>query len=167
MSNRSGLWSIVFWALWGATNVSAQSPTAAQPDSTSDLSWLAGCWSGHGGVECWLAPLDGVMLGVNRGPARADKPPTFEFLRIVSDNDGIVFHASPGGRYPPTPFRAVEIGESRIVFANPDHDFPQRITYWLDAGDDKTLRARVEAKETNGEWQGFEMVWTRATWTVD
>lgn len=126
-------------------------------DITS-LAWLSGCWQGDSGEECWLAPLGGTMMAASRGPVRDGKQPSFELLRVVEQDGGLVFLASPGGRYPPTAFEAIEIGESRVVFANPEHDFPQRITYWLEDGE--KLRARVEAQE-DGEWQGFEVVWSR------
>ncbi len=125
------------------------------------LAWLSGCWHGDTGEECWLAPLGGTMMALNRGPEREGKQPAFEYLRIVEQDGGLVLLASPGGRYPPTAFEAIEVGESRVAFANPAHDFPQRITYWLDGGE--TLRARVEAQE-EGEWRGFEVVLERSAW---
>ena len=126
----------------------------------SELAWLAGCWHGEAGEECWLAPRDGMMIAVNRAPAREGKPPFFELLRIVEGEEGLVLLAQPGGRSPATPFRATEVGDRRVVFANPEHDFPQRITYSLEAD---TLRARVEAQR-GGEWRGFEQVWARGSW---
>lgn len=125
------------------------------------VGWMAGCWVGAGGEECWLAPLGGTMVGINRGPEREGKQPAFEFLRIVERDGGIAFLASPGGKYPPVAFPAVELSGSRVVFANPDHDFPQRITYWLEGED--ALRARVEAQK-EGEWGGFEVTWKRGSW---
>jgi hypothetical protein len=145
----------------GAT---APSGAARQVDSKSEiakLAWLGGCWLGEAGEECWLAPRGGMMIAVNRGREREDKPPAFELLRIVESDDGLLLLAQPGGRSPATPFRAVEIGESRVVFANPEHDFPQRITYWRD--EEATLRARVEALR-DGEWKGFEQAWSRGGW---
>jgi hypothetical protein len=124
------------------------------------LAWLGGCWQGEAGEECWLAPRGGMMVAVNRGPEREARPPAFELLRIVEDGEGLVLLAQPGGRSPATPFRAVEIGDSKVVFANPEHDFPQRITYWLDGA---RLMARVEAQK-GGEWRGFEQSWTPGVW---
>lgn len=110
-----------------------------------------------------MAPLGGTMLGMNRGPEREGRQPAFEFLRIVEEDGALVYLASPSGRQPPTPFRSVEIGEESVVFANPEHDFPQRITYWLDrSGSEPLLRARVEAQNEDYEWQGFELSWLRA-----
>ncbi len=124
------------------------------------LAWLAGCWRGEAGEECWLAPRGGTMIAVNRGPERDGRPPFFELLRIVEDEDGLVLLAQPGGRSPATPFRAVELEDARVVFANPEHDFPQRITYWRDGA---ALKVRVEAQR-DGRWQGFEQHWSPGAW---
>lgn len=133
---------------------------AEPPPGVAGLAWMAGCWQGEAGEECWLAPRGGMMLGVNRGPARGERPPAFELLRIVERDGRAVFLAQPGGRCPETAFPAVEMGDARVVFANPEHDFPQRITYWRDG---ETLHARVEARQ-QGEWRGFQLRWGRASW---
>ncbi|MDX1385586.1 MAG: DUF6265 family protein [Thermoanaerobaculia bacterium] len=156
--NPARVWLLV--ALFIASLGSAPEPvTAAAADAgLAALDWLAGCWEGDGGEECWLAAGGGMMLGVNRSPEK-DGRSGFEFLRIVEEEDGrLVYLASPSGRHPPTPFAAIEVGEQRVVFANPEHDFPRRIAYWLD--EDGTLHARVEA-----DGEGFELLWRRRGWT--
>jgi hypothetical protein len=100
------------------------------------------------------------MIGINRSPLAGEGPPAFEFLRILEEDGSLVYLASPGGRYPATPFRAIEMSMLRVVFANRENDFPQRITYWREG---ETLHARVEAREGGG-WRGFELTWARATW---
>jgi hypothetical protein len=65
--------------------------------------------------------------------------------------------ASPLGRAP-VAFRAVELSDSRVVFENREHDFPQRILYWLDRG---RLHARIEGKIQNSV-HSEEWVWDRA-----
>ncbi len=153
----------------GADSPSAQTSSAVVAEdgepagAVSSLGWLAGCWRGEAGEECWLEPRGGTMIAVNRGPERRGKPPFFELLRIVEDEQGLVLLAQPGGRSPATPFRAVELGATLVVFANPEHDFPQRISYRRE-GD--TLKARVEARR-DGEWQGFDQVWSRGSWDSD
>jgi hypothetical protein len=103
--------------------------------SVEDLSWMAGHWGATvDGVEMeevWLAPKSGVMVGLHRD-AKAQKA-SFEFMRIAATPDGLAFLAQPGGR-PVTPFPLVEASDKRVVFANPKHDFPQRITYALQDG---------------------------------
>ncbi|MFQ5349656.1 MAG: DUF6265 family protein, partial [Thermoanaerobaculia bacterium] len=155
------------WGLSGKLGPEARlvkEPLAETPAAgVARLAWLAGCWRGEAGEECWLAPRGGSMIAVNRGPDRDGKAPAFELLRVVEDKEGLVLLAQPGGRSPATPFRVIESGEARVVFVNPEHDFPQRITYWRQGA---TLRARVEARQA-GEWQGFEQAWRRAGWPGD
>ena len=145
-----------------AASAAASSPaqSGAEGGRIAELGWLAGCWWGEAGEECWLAPRDGVMIAVNRAPARDGKVPFFELLRIVEDAEGLVFLAQPRGVSPAVRFRAVELREKRVVFANPEHDFPQRLTYWREG---EGLRVRVEAQR-DGEWTGFEQAWSPGLW---
>jgi hypothetical protein len=127
----------------------------------SALSFMAGAWEGRDGElemeELWLEAKGGVMLGLHRD-VKGGRVVSFEFLRLEARADGVVYHASPGGR-PPTPFTLVESGDRRAVFANPKHDFPQRILYWLDA--EGSLHARVEGPQ-DGRTVGEEWSWRRA-----
>lgn len=144
---------VVLIALFLCLTTATGSAASWQVDQ---VAWLSGCWQGSAGEEWWLPPLGGTMVGVNRGPEREAKQPSFEFLRIVEQETDLVYLASPGGRYPPTAFKATEVASDRAVFENPEHDFPQRITYWLEG---HTLHARVEARQEE-EWRGFEISWT-------
>lgn len=126
----------------------------------ADLSWLEGRWSGErDGVvstELWLAPAPGALLGVH-SDVKAGHLVSWEFLRIETTPEGVSYLASPRSA-PPTAFRLVEAGERRLVFENRQHDFPQRILYWLDAAG--ALHARIEGprgeRTASEEW-----VWTR------
>ena len=73
----------------------------------ADLVWLTGSWvvvEGDGlSEEHWTRPAGDTMMGLNRTVARG-RTIAFEFLRIESTAQGVVYWASPGGRYPPTPF---------------------------------------------------------------
>ena len=108
------------------------------------LSWMAGSWSGSvRGIEMeehWTAPKGNSMIGIHRD---VDKGRTllFEFLRIEQLGDQIVYLSMPNGRSPATPFPLKELSGTRVVFENPEHEFPQRIIYWKDGND---LRARIE-----------------------
>ena len=72
--------------------------------------------------------------------------------------DGIAYIAQPGGK-PPVSFMLVESKRGRVVFANPQHDFPQRIIYRLEA--DGSLFARVEAT-VKGQTRGIDYPYKRA-----
>lgn len=105
-----------------------------------DMEWLAGAWvgtSGTGGAtsieERWSPPLGGAMLATSRTVSR-DKMRSFEFLRIVERDGGLVYVAQPNGRAP-TEFVLTGLDGMRAVFENPRHDSPQRIVYELSVED--------------------------------
>jgi hypothetical protein len=131
-------------------------PAPAKPQ-LSDLAWMGGRWEAQiDGLlmeEHWMAPRGGSMIGMHRDVHLGrDKTVSFEFLRIVADDKGIRYLASPGGR-PPTPFELTSVSPSEAVFANPQHDFPQRILYFLEE-DGAVLRARVEGEGSEPmEWR--------------
>lgn len=116
---------------------------AGERPSAESLAWMSGHWAATiDGVqmeELWTAPQGGLLLGLHRD-VRRDGRVSFEFLRIAEEDNGLVFIAQPSGR-PPTRFPLVESSATRVVFANPAHDFPKRILYWRDGA---TLCARVE-----------------------
>jgi Domain of unknown function (DUF6265) len=135
---------------------------SAQPASLDRLAWMVGTWSGTDNdgfemVEHWTDSKGGVMLGLHRD-VKAGKAVSFEFMRIQATPGGIVLFASPRGA-PPTPFPMAEIGDRRIVFANPEHDFPQRIIYRLTP--DGSLNARVEGA-VKGKTRSEEWTWKRS-----
>jgi hypothetical protein len=129
-------------------------------DETANLSWLEGRWAGEkDGVaseERWTQPLGGALLGVH-SDVKGERLVSWEFLRIATTKDGTFYFASPRSA-PPTPFKLVENGDRRVVFENKEHDFPQRISYWLDAAG--ALHARIEGPQ-RAQTLSEEWVWTR------
>ena len=104
----------------------------APPPRLSQLSWLAGCWSivgrEPGSMEMWMAPAGGVMLGASR-IVKDGQAVQVELLQIVEGTGGeITYVARPRGQAEAS-FRLIELGPTRITFAEPSHDFPQRIVY--------------------------------------
>jgi len=96
------------------------------------------------------------MLGIHRD-MRPGMPPFFEFLRIEEREGGLVYMASPRGR-DATPFKMAELEPRKVVFENPEHDFPQRVMYWLEGED--TLHARIEGTN-QGRAGASEWAWKR------
>jgi hypothetical protein len=126
---------------------------------------MAGHWAGTAGPlqmeEIWTTADGGALVGLHKDVAARNGAPrlvSFEFLRIETSGASLVYVAQPGGR-PPTRFPLAETGPNRAVFANPAHDFPQRILYWLDAAG--ALHARVEGPQ-GGKTVGEEWTWTRS-----
>jgi hypothetical protein len=115
----------------------------APPPDVDQLAWMAGSWKSDSGravvEEHWTTPSAGSMVGMNR-TVFGGKKVSFEFLRIEARPDGVFYLASPGGR-PPTPFKLMETQKQKVVFENPEHDFPQRVLYWKNG---EELCARIE-----------------------
>jgi len=161
MMSRQPAMFIIFVLLFAAGTFAAEALSPVEGAATLEqLAWLAGHWQGgtDGRVteELWLPPAGGLMLGLNRdvGP---DGTAFFEYLRIEQTAEGIYYVASPrGGKT--TRFRLVTTGDGRALFENPDHDFPQRITYRLTGPD--TLDVTISG-ETEGEAKAIGWTWTR------
>jgi len=105
-----------------------------------------------------MEPKGGMMLGVHRD-VKNGRAVSFEFFRIEAADDGITYFAQPHGK-PATPFKLVaeESKGNRAVFANPEHDFPKRILYWL--ARDGALHARIEGDASSTE-KPMEWTWRR------
>ena len=147
----------------GGCRVPADAVPVAEPrDDLAGLTWLAGSWvlvSGNTvSEEHWTPPRGHTMLGLNR-TVTDGRTAAFEYLRIESTPEGVVYLASPQGRDPPTRFPLVESGPRRAVFENPSHDFPQRIVYER-TGD--RLDARIEGWQ-DGRPISEEWTWRRAS----
>ena len=116
----------------------------SQESDMSRTAWLAGCWELRSGTrlveEQWMAPRAGIMLGMSR-TTRNDSLVEFEQVRIESRPTGVFYVASPS-RQATTEFKATSIAESGIVFENPEHDFPKKITYRRQGAD--SLVASIE-----------------------
>lgn len=95
--------------------------------------WMSGCWVEQKGPnwteECWTGPRADHMMGSGRN-GRDDKVKSWETMQIERGADGnLVFYgAVKGGQR--VAFPMVSSGSRDMVFANPTHDYPQRIHYW-------------------------------------
>ncbi len=119
---------------------------AAEEANSNRLDWLTGCWQGDDGVtrEVWSGSEDGYYFGYNV-VLKDGHAIFFEQMRI--DPAPLpVFNAYPNGEGP-FPFAAVDLSEVSVTFANPEHDFPQKIKYWRDG---ETLRAVISHSDDSG-----------------
>lgn len=109
-------------------------PLAAQTVAEPKLpAWMAGTWAMQDGAkwadEIWSDPRGGIMIGMGRSGFGSELE-SWETTQIKVKRDGkISFFAQPNGQ-PPAEFPMVLISEEAIEFANPAHDYPQRIRYW-------------------------------------
>src|SRR5687767_3584992 len=105
---------------------------ATAADDVTALAWMAGCWAPEqgeaGSVEHWLPPAGGTMLGVSR-TVKNGQTVEFEFMQLRVNSEGkLVFIALPS-RQKETTFVASRVGKDSVTFENPDHDFPQKVSY--------------------------------------
>ena len=138
-----GLAAIVGAAtMMGAANVhsAAEAP---------DLGWLAGHWCSEEGDrrvdEVWLPSAAGAMHGLSR-TVSGGRIESFEYMRIEDEAGKLNFLAQPNGAAP-TAFALVEHGAQQASFANPAHDFPNRIEYRRE-GD--RLHAKISGPGSEG-----------------
>ncbi|QGP78262.1 DUF6265 family protein [Sphingobium sp. CAP-1] len=108
-------------------SLSTMTDAAELPD------WLTGEWlqkrDDRWTEEVWSLPRGGTMIGMGR-TGRGESLRSWEVMRIVRAGDGsIAFYGAPEGG-PATLFPLLSQGVRDISFANPDHDYPQRIRYW-------------------------------------
>jgi hypothetical protein len=148
-------------ALFSAVTL-AQAPAATPEtvnlptDSMAELSWLYGCWggkvNGRDFREQWMPLRGNTLVGIGSTEFEG-KLSSYEYLRIESRADGIFYVALPSGQKEEA-FKLVSAVKddrdksSTFTFENPQHDFPQRISYRR--GTEGWLYATVEGK-TQGQ----------------
>lgn len=137
-------------------------PPDTQVSPVETLGWMAGCWVDESGPsrveELWTAPGGGVMLGASR-TVRDGALRSFEHLLLQARGDGAIYRASPSGQAT-TEFASIHLSDTLVVFENPEHDFPRRISYRRVSGD--SLRARVEGPGADGSATGFVIRYGRS-----
>lgn len=126
------------------------------------LDWMIGTWvsAGDGAqtIERWCAGPRGVLVGENR-TLSGGRVVHSETLRIEARGARLVYVASPSGQ-PTTEFA----GEARCgsltgncsetceaVFSNPEHDFPNEITYGR-CMQNELLVATIRGGERRASW---------------
>jgi len=133
---------------------------AASARAAEFPTFMTGAWHGSfGGTvvdEQWTNADGGLMLATSRTVSPKGKT-SFEFLRIAKRNGSLAYLAMPQGR-PETAFPLKSMTDSRVVFENLKHDFPQRIIYWRDGA---KLCGRIEGT-LHGKQEGEEWCWDQA-----
>lgn len=138
------------WAL--ATAALATASLGAQIDK---LAFMAGCWAGPFGdqlnQEMWLRPTAGTqttdtqttdtMMGVARN-VKGTQTTFTEFMLIKEEKGalGVTVQSNLAGEAVHFPVKSLTATE--VVFENPMHNFPRRITYR--ASGKNRLFARIE-----------------------
>jgi len=139
--------------------VLALSASAADAKPPANLSWLSGYWlscsNSQQVTETWSDLRGGQMLEI--GMTTATSKTSWEFSRIgpsTADKSILAYFAQPSDQPPAEfPLSAAKSTDTKLVFENLAHDFPQRVIYARDGAD---LTARIEGT-INGKEQA--MAW--------
>lgn len=144
----------------------AADPKPAAPVTAAvainQLSWLAGHWRMEKGgrvvEEQWMAPAAGVMLGMSRTISRG-KVIEHEFLQIREGPGGALYYVALPSGQKEAAFQVKTLSATEAVFENLQHDFPQRISYALQA--DGSLLAAIEGPGKDGQVRRIEFPFKR------
>ena len=146
--------SLLYW-------VAAPRPPMETRPRLDDLAFMSGCWEGKfqardgtGTIEeFYTTPSANVMLGTTRYISHG-KTVSFEFSLLLEDSVGVILRPYPNGKPSSDDFRLTQVGEARVTFESPAHDYPKRIHYWTE--EDGTRVARIDggADDPEGvEWR--------------
>jgi hypothetical protein len=110
-----------------AADTTRRTPVAG----VQQVAWLAGCLASSDGTrtieEQRMPPRGGTMLGMGR-TVTAGRTDDYE-LTVIAEREGqLVYEAHPRGQ-PPATFTATVANGDSVVFAAPEHDFPQEVGY--------------------------------------
>ncbi len=129
----------------------------------NDLSWLLGTWK-HETVtsttfESWRKLSDKTLEGESWRVNKATQQRVFgEALLLAEMGDGIFYLPKTSDNPLPVAFKLNTSNAKEVVFENAKHDFPQKITYKLNA--DGSVTALVEGA-MNGQQRRLEFQYTR------
>lgn len=108
-------------------------PTVAAHVDSPLPGWMSGMWQMQDGAawaeEMWTDPRDGMMLGLGREGFGA-RVKVWESTRIITKGEGKLVYVAQVKGAQAVEFPMTVASEESIEFANPAHDYPQRIHYW-------------------------------------
>lgn len=124
-----GIMKLSVLALALTATLAAGCVTAPAAHADADLKWMSGCWrtADKSYREVWTKPDSGYLFGYAITYDETGAVSFFEQSRIDGGRPA-VFNAYPGG-FGPSEFTEVSRDKNTVTFANPAHDYPQRITY--------------------------------------
>lgn len=119
------------------------------------LEWLTGKWEGIQGIGLYHEEWEKISDGF-KGRAYFIKKGEIlnsESLVIYSRDSEIYYEADVSHNPQPVSFKMTFLDNDKVIFENPNHDFPQKITY--EKKQDGFLLATIEALQ-NGKGKKVE-----------
>ena len=125
------------------------------------LSWMLDRWVSSNGdtksYEHW-EKVSGTEFTGGSETIRGGDTIFSEKLSIELTGGEIIYFADVKHNPEPVGFKLTGITESEAVFENPEHDFPQKITYRYIDG---KLNASVEGPGKNEAWRKIDFIMDR------
>ena len=114
--------------------ISSPLASSAVPTELTSLYWLLGDWISTEAntvtTESWVQVSPTTFEGTGETVTHPDgKIVHSESLRILAMAGEIFYLAKVSHNKYPTSFKLVEGSETRAIFQNQDHDFPQQLEY--------------------------------------
>ena len=120
------------------------------------FNWLIGQWEGIQGAGIYHEEWKNVSESELKGKAYMIKKGEIvnvEILNIHVNETGISYTADVSHNPSPVSFKLTNLSDNSFIFENPEHDFPQKISY--ENKDNQFLFATVEAVK-NGKIKKIE-----------
>jgi hypothetical protein len=129
------------------------------------VEWILGDWTAQAGDvvvhESWRRVSERTFEGESVSKALAGNDVIdHETLRLVAMSDGIFYLAKVTHNELPVPFRLTECADGLLVFENPLHDAPRRLTYTLVETSDHG-EAGLEVRVDGGSMEEFTLLFHR------
>lgn len=124
----------------------------AECSSLSVANWLLGDWEDRRQdrviSESWQRISDRTFEGKGKTYSIArELVVNDEVLRIVSMQDDVFFIAKVRNNEFPVAFKLTSCADRRLIFENPDHDFPNKIIYRREQEDEIKVRVSGDSGE--------------------
>lgn len=138
--------------------------SAAQTNSLSDARWLLGRWENQTQrgkmVEEWSKLNDSTFAGRSYMITATDSI-SLESILLKKEGNDLYYIPTVKGQNndQPVKFKLTSSNTTSLVFENPAHDFPQKISYILEA--EKSLMAEISGM-MNGQTRSRKFPMKRA-----
>ena len=119
-------------------------------DELEKASFLIGNWQKIDSTgtleETWKTENDSTFLGTSYFVQNKKDTLHSEQIELIENNKNLIYKATVKGENnnQPVAFQLTNADDSLLVFENPKHDYPQKITYTLQKNN--TLKATVSGK---------------------
>src|SRR4030095_2717040 len=150
----------LFYFIFLAINIPAMAQTNTQ-NPMEKLSWIIDRWISSEGdtksYEYWEKTSDDLLIGASETVKDGDTIFS-EKLRIEKSSEDIFYIADVKHNPAPVKFKLTSINDTEAVFENPEHDFPQKITYRQEEGN---LHSSIEGPGKEGKWKKIDFLMSR------